>query len=614
MNNEKSKVQVPAQKTSGLTNDFTDQEQTMTNSAMPPTFQLAASGAGNNPGNVKVADASAKNKSIPQIGGIPADLLKKLYDFEGLKWEVYKDSEGKLTGGLGHLIKDDEKPRFPFGTELSTTQVMAWAQADVGAAWNKAQEQAADLGVTDHDFTVALGSMCFQLGVYWDTKFVKTWALMKAHKWEEAAIEAADSEWAKQTPTRLHDFQAALRKLANPSTKSSPSNDLSVVKPSASPKSATASPDALHGDIARIKQVQTKLQALGLYNGSIDGKEKRSDGKESNTTKGIKEFQESQHLPVTGTVDDATWAALNKGESLSIWKQFMANLEKQQAEKANAPKTPGLAAPFTKLAAEAKKKAAGEECADSGVSGKGNFVDDKYWRSQLEEGEVKAVNKGGSNCRYVASEMLLLYLKGEMPEMVEKLGLADTGDLKKDVGSMAVVPSETEANFLSILEEDKSHKSETHQELNYNPDEWYVEGDQTSKAITYIESYLGQNVPVLVGVDHTYNRDLSAKISSKYGNGYNEGTTDHFITLTGIGTDDKGGKYYSFVDPGRSTKAAGSGANEHNRLYHQGGGTFKASGTGSSNAQTYHLSMVVLFPTDRTKFADERKENRKKWN
>ena len=301
----------------------------------------------------------------------------------------------------------------------------------------------------------------------------------------------------------------------------------------------------------------------------------------------------------------------------SIFEKFVNGLERSQKEKSSTPKQESGWGSNPK--SETKKPTpdngwgSEQKGKQEPFNGAGNFVDDKYWRSQLRKGDVKAVNIGDTNCRLVATEMLLIYLKGEKPEMIEKLGLSNTGDLKADVGSMAVVPSDKEANFLSILEEDKTHKSETHEEKNYNPDEWYVGGDQTSKAIAYIESYLSQNVPVLVGVDHTYNRDLSTKISSKNGNGYNEGTTDHFITLTGIGMDPKRGKYYSFCDPGRSTKAAGSGSSLQNRLFDQGGGAFKASGTGSSNAQTYHLSMVVLFPSDRAKFNAERQENRKKW-
>ncbi len=359
MKENPARTQVAATRSPGLHNDFSEQEETMTRSAMPPKFALTANGAANNRGSVKVADASPKNKPVLQIGGVPADLLKKLYDFEGLKWEVYKDSLGKPTGGLGHLLKSDELANFPVGSQLSTGQVMAWAQQDVGAAWNAAQDQAEQLGVSDHDFVVALGSMCFQNGLYWNSVHKRTWALMKEHKWEAAAVEAADSDWAKQTPTRLHDFQSALRKMANPTAKRANANP-AAVKSSDLPKSNAVGSNGPHGDVQSIKQVQIKLQAIGLYNGSIDGKDKRSDGKESNTTKGIKKFQESHHLSATGEVDAETWAELSKVESLSIWQQFMHNLEKQQAEGTKPKQEKGSAAEQTLNADKGKALTGGK--------------------------------------------------------------------------------------------------------------------------------------------------------------------------------------------------------------------------------------------------------------
>lgn len=570
----------------------------MTNSAMPPTFQLAASGAGNNPGKVKSADASAKNKPVLSIGGVPADLLEKLYKFEGLKWEVYSDTLGNLTGGLGHLLTGDEIGKYSEGSPLTAAQIYAWAQKDVGEAWNAGQTQAARLGVKDHDFMVALASMSFQNGVYWYTEHVKTWALMTEHKWDEAAIEAADSDWARQTPSRLHDFQAALRKLANPSLKTSASNGPTIVKSSASPKLTTTSSEVLPGDIERIKQVQTKLKAIGLYNGTIDGKDKRSDGKESNTTKGIRKFQESQHLPSTGEVDEATWAALNKVESLSIWHRFMANLEKQQVEKkVDAPESAGLAAPFTKMAAEAKMKSAGAESSES-VAETGNFVDKKYWRTQQtakDGGQAGFISPMASPtaCRYVSSEMLILYMKAEKPEILKELGVSGIGDLgfgtKKDVTEN----SADAGGFLRILQEDASKQTGGYTKNVQNPDAMVV-NDQASQAIAYIDEKLSAGIPLVVGVDHTFNR------------GRNEDTTDHFITLTGMGKTAEGKKFYHFFDPARSQQSSGVDNNGKNRLVEESMGVYRApQPTGSHDAQRYYLTTVIVFPADRKKFKKE---------
>ncbi len=632
MKNEKGKAHAPNERSSGLHNDFSEQEETMTNSAMPPTFQLTASGAGTNPGNAKEGEATAPKKAAIQVEGVPEELVLILEHWEGIEYKSYPDN-GHVSGGMGHLLgTTEEQEKYPIGTAIPKAVVEAWARKDVGEAWKAAQGQAAELGVSSHDFKVALGSMCFQNGVAWNTKHVKTWELMVAHKWEAAAQEAEISEWFVQTPDRVHEFQAALRKLADAQgghladpfrKKAAEAKELAAKKQSTAKPQVTANPaktssTAMPEGKEGTRQVQTKLKNLGFYDGAIDGVEFRRDKKESGTTKGIKAFQHSRGLPETGTVDTATWAALNKVETPSIWQQFMASLEKPQAEKANAPKTAGLAAPFTKLAAEAKKKAAGEECVDSGVTGTGNFMADSNFISQNEKTGPKnnrvlnpdrsMTNAGGAACRKVASEMLLKYLSAEKPEMLKELGLECFIKDNKSVADLSV-----KGNFLRILDEDKSHKSEVRGEKNESHPEWMVNDDQAQVAIAYIDSYLQRKIPVLVGVDHTYNRNLDTKVASKTGNGYNEGTTDHYITLSGIGKDEEGRKYYSFFDPGRDNAKGGAGSMTHNRLIHEGGTRFKAVSTGSNFAQTYHLAMVVVFPADRAKYAEDLKKNNSSW-
>lgn len=589
----------------------------MTNGAMPPEFKLTASVAGDNPGNAKPLD-DAKPASIPGIGGIPADLLQKLHDFEGVRWHVYKDHLGNLTGGLGHLLKGDELSTYSKGSPLSTAQVVAWAQHDVGAAWEAGQRQAAELGVDDHEFKVALASMSFQNGVYWNTVHKRTWALMQQHRWEEAAMEAADSAWAQQTPTRLHDFQAALRRLANPAPMSPAvkvgGEKQSIVKPPVKADEAHHSPED-------IKLVQRKLQEKGLYGSAIDGKEYRTNGTESNTTKGIKNFQHLKKLPVTGVVDEATWVALTGNrKDEATWGQEMIEQARALSEASKSKGWGSDSKGETKNSVPDKGWGSEpKEHAGEGATATGNFVDDKYWRSQLSKGEVKAVNVGDAHCRLVSTEMLLLYLMGEKPEMLAELGLSNTGNLKADVMGLSVMGGD--ANFLRILEEDKSHREDIKEEVDhYSPEEWLVDHEQAAKAIDYVDSYLQRKVPVLVGVDHTYNRRLGSKSqgskskASKTGMGYNEGTTDHFIMLSGIGQDDQGRKYYSFLDPGRKLLGQGSGeANVKNRLVHVGGTRFTAQDTGGHVNEDYHLAMVVIFPADRERFAAERKKNKSSW-
>lgn len=230
-----------------------------------------------------------------------------------------------------------------------------------------------------------------------------------------------------------------------------------------------------------------------------------------------------------------------------------------------------------------------------------SFVGDNFWQSQDPNASVqRAETAGWTNCRFVASEMVEEYLAGTNPAMKQQLGINNNG------GNMTTGAGQ----YLRILYENKAQKSNTVEgQKNYKRDDWLMPHAQRSEAFSYIDSYLNQNVPVLVGVDHTYNRILSGhKGSSRSGSGYNEGTTDHFITLTGVGVDvETGKKFYTYFDPGRSRKR--DGASGGNKLVETSPGKFEDKTAGSSYGQHYHLSMVVLFPSDRAKYSERIREN-----
>lgn len=232
-----------------------------------------------------------------------------------------------------------------------------------------------------------------------------------------------------------------------------------------------------------------------------------------------------------------------------------------------------------------------------------SFVGDNFWQSQDPNAPAqKAETAGWTKCRFVASEMVEEYLAGTNPAMKTQLGINNNGD-NMTTGA---------GQFLRILYEDKAQKPNTIEgKKNYKKDEWLMPHAQKDEAFAYIDSYLNQNVPVLVGVDHTFNRILSGhKGSSKSGYGYNEGTTDHFITLTGVGVDvETGKKFYSYLDPGRTYKKDGANAGS-NKLVETSPGRFEDKSAGSGYGQHYHLSIVVLFPSDRAKYSKTIEENK----
>ena len=124
---------------------------------------------------------------------------------EGLKLKKYKDSLGKWTGGYGHLLLPGEE-------NVVITQQVAddWFATDIKWAEEAALLQSKELPRVSKFLTDVLVSVNYQLGTGWTKKFPKTYALMKAGKYDQAALEVEDSLWAKQTPVRVRDFQRAL--------------------------------------------------------------------------------------------------------------------------------------------------------------------------------------------------------------------------------------------------------------------------------------------------------------------------------------------------------------------------------------------------------------------
>lgn len=89
-----------------------------------------------------------------------------------------------------------------------------WLAEDITSARSAAAKQLAMLPMETASLRDALVSVNFQLGNAWYKEHKKTWALMLAGDYGRAAQEAANSDWYRQTPVRVKDFQRALYEAA----------------------------------------------------------------------------------------------------------------------------------------------------------------------------------------------------------------------------------------------------------------------------------------------------------------------------------------------------------------------------------------------------------------
>ena len=131
------------------------------------------------------------------------ELKEDLIREEGLKYEIYRCSEGYPTAGIGHLITewDEEYYSLPIGSEVSKEQVDKWFEADLYIAMNDMEKFCEGMSV-DENVKECVTQMAFQLGLPRLNKFKNFKQALKDGDIAKAQAEMKDSRWYKQTTNR----------------------------------------------------------------------------------------------------------------------------------------------------------------------------------------------------------------------------------------------------------------------------------------------------------------------------------------------------------------------------------------------------------------------------
>lgn len=130
---------------------------------------------------------------------------------EGYRNDVYEDSLGYLTVGIGHKVIPSDNLKF--GDRISNERIEKLFDQDCQISLKAAIAQAVELRGKNvsESFIMALSQVNFQLGIYWRTKFPNTWTALKTGNWQTAINNLKVSAWAKQTPVRVAAFTNAIR-------------------------------------------------------------------------------------------------------------------------------------------------------------------------------------------------------------------------------------------------------------------------------------------------------------------------------------------------------------------------------------------------------------------
>ena len=133
---------------------------------------------------------------------------------EGEVLEVYEDSLGYLTLGVGHLIQpNDPEHGQSAGTPVSQETVDAYYDTDFDKHLDETVHVIGQ-DVWDElpgDIKEVLVNMCFNLGGTRLGKFRNMLTAVEDHNWEKMAVEMEDSRWFRQVGRRSVELQEMVR-------------------------------------------------------------------------------------------------------------------------------------------------------------------------------------------------------------------------------------------------------------------------------------------------------------------------------------------------------------------------------------------------------------------
>ena len=144
-------------------------------------------------------------------------LKEQIKRHEGEVLEIYKDSLGYLTFGVGHLVREDD-PEFgqPEGTPVSQERVDEVYEHDFDKHVEETihlfeSKGGEDFYALPEDIQHVLINMTFNLGGTRFAKFNNMWKGVIENDWEKMAVEMEDSRWFKQVGRRSVELQEMVR-------------------------------------------------------------------------------------------------------------------------------------------------------------------------------------------------------------------------------------------------------------------------------------------------------------------------------------------------------------------------------------------------------------------
>lgn len=130
-------------------------------------------------------------------------LSKQLSIDEDRRKRIYVDTKGKITGGVGRNLTDRGFSEDEIDLMLKNDIDEVEKQLDAHLPWWRKLNDARQN---------VIANMCFNMGIDKLLGFKKTLELMNAGRYDAAALEMMDSDWAKQVHGRANRLSDTMRK------------------------------------------------------------------------------------------------------------------------------------------------------------------------------------------------------------------------------------------------------------------------------------------------------------------------------------------------------------------------------------------------------------------
>jgi len=139
-------------------------------------------------------------------------------DREG-QHKAYNDDKGNLTGGIGHLLTDEEVKTYPLGTMIPEKVVNQWFTQDKKEAKTILDKllKRNSLEELPDEAKQVLFNMTFNLGEMGIEEFDDMWSAYSRNDFMSAAKEMKNSVWFTQVGSRGTDLVSRVEALSNPS-------------------------------------------------------------------------------------------------------------------------------------------------------------------------------------------------------------------------------------------------------------------------------------------------------------------------------------------------------------------------------------------------------------